>query len=359
MLARPYLVALGVAWASTGCKTVVPIHPRAAEHTQYCAEYLAQGDLEKAETRCHLALEFNPDMPEPYNLLGLIEMRRDHWDAAKEYYIKAIHLNQDLAEAHNNLGYYFLHVSQLGKAHDEFLRALKVNPDYMEARYNLALTYMRLKQDGDAKKVYRELIESNPNIADPHHDLCSMDIDEGDFTTAAEECREAIRLDPKYVSAYFNLGNAYLKAGKFCEAQEAYTDCLRVDQENAECRNNVTIATRKCALLDPNLREAASGPKPGDATAPEGNGTEPIDLMNKGKAQLTNGLVNEARRNFRKCVRKDPNFSGCWYQLFKLDQQVQDNSSAGEDCKNLLRSAGEEAQDQRDECKTFLSSDGQ
>ena len=58
------------------------IHPRALEHTQYCAEYLAQGDLEKAETRCHLALEFNPDMPEPYNLLGLIEMRRDHWEPA-------------------------------------------------------------------------------------------------------------------------------------------------------------------------------------------------------------------------------------------------------------------------------------
>lgn len=356
MFPRLIVFAAALEVCSSGCKTAAPINPRAAEHTEYCAKYLASGDLERAETRCHLALEFNPDMPEPYNLLGLIEKRRGHWDEAKEFYIKAIHLNPDFAEAHNDLGDFFLHAGSFGKAHDEFQRALKVNPDFVEARYNLALTFLRLKRYPDARRVYGELIESNPNIADPHNDLCSLDIDEGDFTSAVGECQEAIRLDPRYVTAYFNLGDAYLKAGKFCEAQEAYTDCLRVDSENAECRNNVTIATRKCALLDPNLREA-SQPKASEMA--DGTSSEPLDLLRKGEAQLGTGLVNEARRTFRKCVRRNNDFGGCWFQLYKLDQQVQDLRAAADDCKNVLRCSGEDAQDQRDECKSFLSSDGQ
>ena len=50
--------------AAPACKTAAPIHPRAMEHNRFCVEYLAQGDLERAEVRCKLALEFNPDYPD-------------------------------------------------------------------------------------------------------------------------------------------------------------------------------------------------------------------------------------------------------------------------------------------------------
>jgi tetratricopeptide (TPR) repeat protein len=347
------LVALVVA---QGCKTAAPIHPRAIEHNNYCAKYLNDGDLEKAETRCKLALEFNPDYPEPYCNLGLIEKRRGHISEAKELFVKAIHLNQDFGEAHNDLGVLFLDEKSYGKAHDEFVRALKVNPDYVEARYNLALSLMHLKKYDEARKAYRALIESNPNIADPHHDLCAMDIDDGEFTTAVDECKEAIRLDPKYTSAYFNLGNAFMKGGKFCEAQEAYTDCLRVDSENAECRNNVTIANRKCALLDPSLKEATSKPSTGEGGEP---GTDAASgLYAAGLKQVNAGLINEARRSFNKCLRKNSQFALCHFQLFKLDQAVANTAAATDDCKKMLKTSGDEQASEREECKTFLSADG-
>jgi tetratricopeptide (TPR) repeat protein len=353
--------AAAAAMLGVGCKTPVQIHPRAVEHNNACTEYLGQGDLERAETRCNLALEFNSDYPEPYNNLGLIEMKRNHMDLAKEKFIKAIRLNQDFAEAHNNLGVVFLNADKsYGKAHDEFARALKVNPDYVEARYNLAVTYMKMKNYAEAKRSYNALIESNPNVADPHHDLCAIDIDEGDYTTAIEECQKAIALDPKYVSAYFNLGDAYMKGAKFCEAQEAFTDCLRQDQEHVECRNNVTIAARKCALLDPSLKDATAKEPPPSADGSHDTDADPVmGLYKKGQSQLASGLLNEARRSFNKCVRKNPGFALCHYQLYKLDAQVQDNKAAAADCKALLKAAGEEQSAEREECKNFLSSDGQ
>jgi len=362
---RLRLIFLGLVASCAGlaCKHAARIHPRAIEHNNYCSQYIAQGDLEKAETRCNLALEFNPDYPEPYCNLGLIALKRNQLDKAKKLFIKAIRLNQDFAEAHNDLGYVFLQQGSLGKAHDEFERALKVNPDYVEARYNLALTFLRMKRYPDARKAYDELIESNPNVADPHHDLCAMDIDEGDYGNAIRECKTAIRIDPKYTSAYFNLGNAFMKDGKFCEAQEAYTDCIRVDTSQAECRNNVTIATRKCALLDPNLKEAAAQPQPGGEAAPTDGSSMGADSANawyrKGVAQVNAGLLNEARRSFNKCLRRNTQFALCYYQLYKLDIAVQDTASAQSDCKLMLQNSGDQQAQERDECRNFLATDGQ
>jgi tetratricopeptide (TPR) repeat protein len=327
------------------------------EHNQYCAQYIASGDLDKAETRCNLALEFNPDYPEPHCNLGLIALKRGQLDKAKDFFIKAIHLNQDFAEAHNDLGFVFLQQGSLGKAHDEFQRALKVNPDYEGARYNLALTYMRMKKYSDARKAYEALIESNAAIADPHHDLCAMDIDEGEYDSAVQECQAAIRLDPKYTSAYFNLGNAYMKAGKFCEAQEAYKDCLGVDGDNAECRNNITIATRKCALLDPNLKDLKAPPAQASSDGAPADAAD--GFYKKGLGQVSAGLVNEARRSFGKCVRKNPQYALCYYQLYKLDLAVQDTGAAQDDCKKLLRNSGEDQSAERSECQNFLAADGQ
>lgn len=353
------LAALCALLCAAGCKTAAPIHPRAAEHNAACAEYLAQGDLDRAETRCNLALEFNPDYPEPFNNKGVIAIRRNDLPAAKELFVKAIRLNQDFAEAHNGLGFVFLHEGSFGKAHDEFQRALKVNPDYVEARYNLALTYLRMKKYADARKSYAALIETNAQLPDPHHDLCVLDIEDGDPNAAVAECREAIRLDARYVSAYFNLGNAYMKGGKYCEAQEAYTDCLRQDEANLECRNNVTIATRKCALLDPNLKEAR---KPEQETTGSDDPTadDPAtQLYKKALAQEQAGLLNEARRNFNKCLRKNPNFALCHYKLFKLDQATADEGGAAEHCRALLKVSAEEQATEREECRTFLGKDGQ
>src|SRR4051812_48197987 len=99
---------LGASALAAGDKTAAPIHPRAIEHNNYCTQYIASNELEKAETRCNLALEFNPDYPEPTCNLGLIALKRGQMDKAKEFFIKAIRLNQDFAEAHNDLGYVFL-----------------------------------------------------------------------------------------------------------------------------------------------------------------------------------------------------------------------------------------------------------
>lgn len=320
-------LAVAAALALASCKTAAPIHPLASEHNTFCARYLEAGSLDKAQHRCELALEYNSDYAEPYNNLCLVWIKRGNLDRAKEQCIKALRLNNDFAEAHNNLGYIYLQQKAYGKAHDAFRNALKVNPGYLEARYNLCLALLRLKRPEQARVCYDKVIETNPGVADPFHDLCVLDVEDGSFTTAVQSCSHAVELDPKYTDAWFHLGRAHQGAGKHCDAQEAYKQCLATDGGHAECRNNLSSAARHCALASPHLEDLRQ--------ELESDGA-PATLYKLGVAEKEKGLLTEAERHFRQCVRADGRFGLCYCQLAELSRRVAENEDAAAWCRKCL-----------------------
>jgi len=235
--------------AASACRASAPIHVQAAEHNDQGTRYLEQGELDKAQRRFELALEFNPDYPEPYNNLCLVAVKRGQFPKAKELCIKALRLNNDFALAHNNLGYVYLHGDQNpAKAADQFRAALRLTPGYVEARYNLCLALLQLKDKVEARVCFEKIVESNEAIADAHFGLCYLDLEEGQHARAITECTRAIELNPKFADAYGNLGRAQQAAGRHCDAKQTYQDCLGVDENHAECRNNLATAVSRCAL---------------------------------------------------------------------------------------------------------------
>lgn len=327
------LALLVAALALASCRTPSTIHPLAAENNTFGTRYLEEGQLDKAQHRFELALEYNVDYPEPYNNLCLVWIKRGNLKRAKELCIKALRFNNDFAEAHNNLGYIYMQERTLGKAADSFRNALKVNPGYLEARYNLCLTLLRLKRPEEARVCYSKVVEVNPHVADPYRDLCVMDIDDGSFPEALGNCGRAVELDPKFADAWFHLGLAFQGAGKQCEAVEAYKQCVLADDASAECHNNLSSAARRCALNAPHLRELKN-----EADA-EGSAAT---LYKLGMAEKSDGLIPEAERRFKKCVKADARFGPCYCQLADLARQVADEDRARTMCEKCLRHSGPE-----------------
>ncbi|MFN7134581.1 MAG: tetratricopeptide repeat protein, partial [Myxococcales bacterium] len=340
------LSALLITFALVGCKSAAPIHPLAEEHNTMCAKYLEGGELQKAQNRCELALEYNPDFPEPHNLLCAIEIQRGRMDKAKAFCIKALRLNNDFAEAHNNLGFIYLQENALGKAHDSFRAALRVNPGYLDARYNLGYTLVKLKKYNEARVIYDKLTEINPDLPLPWGDLCFLDIEEGFNQEAIQKCTRAVQLNPRFANAWFLLGVANGKAGQHCDAQEAYKECVAVESDHAECRTNIAIAARYCALAAPALQEikqtAATG---GDASA----------FYASGLAQKEKGLLAEADRDFRKCLKADGRFGLCHCQLAELRRQEAKTTDAKTFCKKCVNyTSAEQIVPEREMCERLL-----
>jgi len=78
-------------------------NPKAVELNRAGTEALSAGDLETAEARFALALEYHPRFVEALVNLGLVEMQRGNFARARLEFERARRINADLAQPHHAL----------------------------------------------------------------------------------------------------------------------------------------------------------------------------------------------------------------------------------------------------------------
>ena len=139
--ARQYLNrrGIGLSLAINGFKTALKADPDYARAYAGLASSHAVSHIyldvpkeiahKRASDLAHKALEIDPNLSEPYAVLGVIQANQNNWEAAISYYETGEKLNPDdvtilqwYAEALAYLGY-------LEKAEKKILRAININPD--------------------------------------------------------------------------------------------------------------------------------------------------------------------------------------------------------------------------------------
>ncbi len=102
--------------------------------------HAALGNRKTARSSALKALEFDPELAEAHNALGLIELAgHTKWRAVK-HFEKALELEPNRAMYRNNLGAAFQSTRRFGKAHDHLLAAAKEDPTSHLPRENLVRT---------------------------------------------------------------------------------------------------------------------------------------------------------------------------------------------------------------------------
>ncbi len=351
---RAAFIALAVSGAlgsvgSLGCVTTPPVHERALINAELCAQSLQADDLVKAEVYCDLGLQFSPHYADLWVNKGLIAMKRADYELAKKHFIKALRHNQEQAQAYLNLGVIYFMEGKNGNAHDNFQRALKVNPDYLEARYNLGLTFIRLNELDKARKEFRTLIALNPQLADAHRELGVIEAISSNWETSVEHLKRATELDPQHANAWLDLGGAYLELARFCEATDAFKECVRVNESDAACRNNLSIATRKCTLIDPELKQVR------DTNSAEQTPRAQFEL---GMEYRQRGLRREETQAFRRCTQLDGKNARCHFALYEIYASEENKRDARNACRNVVKfAAAEEMGEQIATCEQYLGQD--
>jgi len=72
-----------------GCAGAAPLPPKAVLLNQAGADALARGDLETADARLSLALEYSPHFVEALVNQGLVELQRGNFERARELITRA------------------------------------------------------------------------------------------------------------------------------------------------------------------------------------------------------------------------------------------------------------------------------
>lgn len=225
---------LALALVLTGCPIVVTDVARG--YNDQCAQQLAAGALDDAETACLRALEYQPRYWDALHNHGLILQLRGDRAGAKQRFIEALRANPQMAQSRNQLGAIAMEAGDCREAAQQFVEALKLVPEYLEARRNLGVCQLRLAQPEAAEKTFRQLLLSHPDNLQGH-------VGVGLSLTARQRWAEALpwfekatQLDVTDTGAWKALGATLEALGRRDEAKDAFERCLLADEKNLECR---------------------------------------------------------------------------------------------------------------------------
>jgi tetratricopeptide (TPR) repeat protein len=159
-----WLSFLLFATASLACTGTAPLAPKAVALNQAGTEALAQGNLETAEARFALALEYHPRFVEALTNLGTVEMQRGNLTRAKVLFERARRINADLAQPHHALGVVAERERRPDIAADHYREALRVNPGFAPSRMNLGRMLFAAERYDEAREQFARLVEIEPTL---------------------------------------------------------------------------------------------------------------------------------------------------------------------------------------------------
>ena len=158
----PTALLLVCALLGGGCAGTAPLQPKAVQLNRAGTEALAGGDLETAEARFALALEYHPRFVEALVNLGLVEMQRGNFARARLEFERACRINADLAQPHHALGVLAERERRPDVAAELYREALRVNPGFAPSRGNLARMLFAAGRYDDAREQFLRLVEVAP-----------------------------------------------------------------------------------------------------------------------------------------------------------------------------------------------------
>ena len=383
--ARAFLLPLGLVplIAAGLCGDTAPRSQQELIQEQACVANQLKGDLDRAESNCELCLEFNERNAECLNSMGLIWFLRGDDDRAKSYYIRAIRENNDFGQARNNMGVIEFKRGNYLEAARFFEGAIEVDPRYQDGRYNLALANLRQGQlvmaklsaistvddiqaairNADvfytkAETHYRRMFELFPTHAPSYGDMGVIMMSRA-AGAATEDKRKVfikdaeqylvrcLEVDDVNLDCHGNLGHLFLVGGRFDESLFHFIQCLAADQGNAICANELKQAYAGSQLKSEALRKYMDQliANPGYA---QGHYGFCLALFDK-------GLVDMAVTECENALKLDEGICLAHYQLAKHYKSVLDKDLALQNCRGLIRCAGDgKHQSEVQDCKTIV-----
>lgn len=226
---RHAVTALAIVLLSglSACASAARLPAKAIELNRAGAEAMANGDLEKAEARVALALEYNPRFTEAWVNLGTIEMNRGNFERARRDFVKARDLNPDLPAPHHALGLLADHQGEIAAAERFYRAALKVDPGFAPARINLA---RRLFEEGtleEAREQFLRTTQIAPEFVEAWTGLCEtllrlQRIDEAEDVLLQARARFGANASVGLLEA-----RMLLRRGAFAQAEERLAALVR------------------------------------------------------------------------------------------------------------------------------------
>jgi tetratricopeptide (TPR) repeat protein len=197
------------------CAGSAPLPAKALDLNRAGVDALAAGDLETADARFGLALEYNPNFVDALTNQGLVELQRGNFERARQLLTRARRLNPDVAQPHHALGVLAERERRPDLASRNYYEALRVDPGFAPSRNNLA----HLLYDGglfeDALVQFKRLVEVEPNAVDALAGLAATLLHLERVNEAGDVIERALGLTPESPELAILSARLEMRRGEF------------------------------------------------------------------------------------------------------------------------------------------------
>jgi tetratricopeptide (TPR) repeat protein len=288
---------------------------------------------DQAEQTCRLAIEYDGRFAHGHNCLGLIELGCHRApERAADHFKRALSLEEDFAEAHNNLGVTFERRMDHALAIEEFLAAIEIDPGFEDARENLARSMMHLERWKEAREHLLRLIEIRPSRVEAHHLLGVTELETRRLAEAEHQLLMCLELAPNHAECNYELGLVYLETERLDQAILVLVIAARLPSPvQLSAQQNLRIAYERIALRDGAVVALIDRCKhePGNADCR-------YDL---GAAFASQGLYEEATREWEEAVRLRPDQCAAHRRLAMAAHRVFDTATTERECRATIECA--------------------
>ncbi|HKF45973.1 MAG TPA: tetratricopeptide repeat protein [Terracidiphilus sp.] len=353
-----------------------------------------QQDYQGAATSFQTAIRLKPDSVKSRDNLASLYMAQNHPDLAEPEFKAVLRLDPENRDAHYGLGAIAL---LKGSPSDAIVYFRRVHPQDQATRFELVRAYFATKQNALALRTASDLSAANPQDVQVHFSLGVLLASQRQYSAAQLEFEKADALRPGTFEILFNLGEDMLRSGENAKAEAVLRRALDEKPSSPEamyllaqaCANqsrpldalDLLVRANKLApentdilflmaqismsqnyfedaipLLESGVRLAPRRPEflaaLGESYFMAGKVDKAIDEFSKlieveksarsyaflGLCYRNMGRFDEARQQFMKGLKLEPNNSLCLYNLGFISERQGDNAAAEKYFQQSLRS---------------------
>jgi len=225
---------------------------------QALTELYQKGELATVVEQGESLARQYPDIAFVQNLLGNANAGLGRWDAAIEFYAKALRVRPDIAETHVNLG---KALAKLGRQDDAiacFRNAVRIRPGYADAHYSLGVAFQSRGRDGDAVAAYQKAIGINPDFAEAYDNFGILLRHMGHHDESIICFQKKLALRPQNATTHVQLGISLAKAERYPESNAAFAAALALQPNLADAHGQKLFQAALICDWDTLAAEAAT-----------------------------------------------------------------------------------------------------
>jgi tetratricopeptide (TPR) repeat protein len=187
---------------------------------------IRKGDFHAAKKHCRQFTKKKPDSPWSHTCLGYAFLVWKKWGQAQQSFDKALAIDSGFALAIAGQAHALVIAVKYSQAIEKYKEALGKDPDNIEALLGLADVYVNKNKNDKAVELLEKAVAAHPGSSRAHLALARA---QGKGTDAISHALKALDIRPEWDEGYLVLGEVYFASGKYVKAIGALEKAVELE----------------------------------------------------------------------------------------------------------------------------------